>query len=157
MTTFNKAMFVLMASVVTITGVSFALADDRGGRGERAEQRFERLDTDSSGGVTFIEFQAPMLERFNEADADDNGLISAEEITEALDSRRAERAANRMIDRFDIDGDEQVSADELMRMQEKMFALADRDDSGEVTQDELPRRFAGGHGFGRGDRGGDRN
>lgn len=158
MTTLRKAIIVLLASAVTVTGVSVALADsDRGSRAERADERFERLDADSSGGVTFVEFQAPIMERFNEADANDDGVVNAEEVAAAIDGRRAERVAGRMIERFDIDGDEQVSADEIVRIQEKLFALADRDDSGEVSEDELPRRFAGGHGFGRGDRGGDRD
>lgn len=159
MTTWKKATIVLLAGIVTATAATYAFADKRGGdrgdRAERMEQRFERLDTDSSGGVTFVEFSAPMLDRFNQADANDDGFVTAAEIEQALDGRRAERMADRMVQRFDIDGDEQVSADELQRMQEKVFALADRDDSGEVTAEELPRRFAGGFGHGRG--GGDRD
>ena len=153
MTPLNKAMIVLAASAVTVAVAGTAMAGgDRGARGDRAAERFERLDADSSGSVTFAEFSAPMMERFNEADADDDGLVSAQEIARALDGRRAGRMAGRMIERFDIDGDEHVSADELVNRQEKMFALLDRDDSGAVTEDELPRRFAGGPGFGRGDR-----
>lgn len=155
MTTLKKATIVLLAGIVTATGATYAFADRRGGdRAERMEQRFEQLDADSSGGVTFVEFSAPMLERFNEADANDDGQITAAEIQETIDGGRAERMASRMIERFDIDGDEQVSADELSRLQEKLFALVDRDDSGEISAEELPRRFAGG--FGRGGGGRDR-
>jgi len=150
-TTFHKTTIAFLAAIVTVTGAGYAMADERGPRGA---ERFERLDADSSGSVTFAEFSAPMLERFNEADADDNGVVTAEEIAAALEGRRAERMAERMIERFDIDGDEQVSADELVNRQEKMFALMDRDDSGAVTEDELPRRFArhGGQRGGSGDR-----
>jgi Ca2+-binding EF-hand superfamily protein len=142
MTLFRKINIALLAAVVTVTGAGIALADDRGGK--RGEMRFERLDADSDGSVTFAEFSRPMMERFNEADADGDGTISAAELEEALESRRAERRASHMIERFDIDGDERVSADEIVNRQEKMFALMDRDDSGVITEDELPRRFAGG-------------
>ena len=150
MTTFRKTTIALMAVAVTLTGAGYALADERGPRGA---ERFERLDADSSGSVTFAEFSAPMMERFNRADADDDGVVSAEEIAAAIEGRRAERMAERLIERFDIDGDDQVSADELVNRQEKMFALMDRDDSGAVTEDELPRRFAR-HGGPRGGFGG---
>jgi len=142
MTLFRKINIALLATAVTIAGAGIALADDRGG--QRGEMRFERLDADSDGSVTFAEFSRPMMERFNEADADGDGAVDVTELEEALEGRRAERRAGRMIERFDIDGDERVSADEIVNRQEKMFALMDRDDSGAVTEDELPRRFAGG-------------
>ena len=142
MKTLTKTAIVALALGVTAAGTSMAMAKDRGG--DHAEMRFERIDADSNGSVTFVEFSKPMLDRFNEADANDDGLVSADEIAEVIEGRRAERMANRMIERFDIDGDEQVSAEELQNRQEKMFALMDRDDSGAITEDELPRRMAGG-------------
>lgn len=154
MTALKKAMIALLACAVTATGVGIAVAGgDCGSGGERAAERFERLDADSSGSVTFAEFSAPMMKRFNEADADGDGLVAAEDVAATFDGRRAGRMARRMIEHFDIDGDDQVSAGELTSRQEDMFALLDRDDSGAVTGDELPHRFAGGPRFGRhGDR-----
>ena len=153
-TTSNLTKMILVALALTVGGTSMALADG-GKRGERAAERFEQIDADGNGAVTLAEFSAPMLERFNEADADSNGQVNAEEVAAVLDGRRAERMAERMIDRFDIDGNDQISVGELENRQAKMFALLDFDDSGSITAEEMQNRIAMRGGFRGGDR--DRN
>lgn len=159
MKTMTKTAVVALAVTVGAIGITAAYAADRdraGGmrdHGPRAEMRFERIDADSDGSVTFTEFFQPMAERFAEADADANGLVTFEEIVEAADNRRAARMAGRMISRFDTNGDGQLAIDEIQERVEKQFALMDFDNSGAVTEDELPRRFAGGRGGDRGERG----
>ncbi|MEL6436991.1 MAG: acid-shock protein [Pseudomonadota bacterium] len=141
------AMAITMALVVAGIAATDASAHDRkGGRGAGTEMRFENLDADKNGQVTFAEFQARMLERFAAADADNDNLVTVAEAEEAIGNRgrgRGGRAAEMIIRVFDIDGDDAVSLEELNNRQAKMFSLADRDDSGFVTEDELPnRRFA---------------
>ncbi|WP_306118110.1 MULTISPECIES: acid-shock protein [unclassified Roseitalea] len=160
MSIFTRTTLVALALAVSAGATATAFADDRGhgwgmrgGPGERGQMRFERIDADRDGAVTFDEFSRPMLERFEDADLNADGFVTAEEIVEAMDRRRAERFADRMVWRFDIDGDDKVAVDELQNRQQKMFALMDFDDSGEVTEDELPHRFARGdrrHGAGHG-------
>ncbi len=164
MKTTTKTALVAIAVTIGAAGIATAYAADgkraggMRGDGPRAEMRFERIDADGDGAVTFTEFFQPMAERFAEADADANGLVTFEEIVEAADNRRAARMAGRMISRFDVNGDGQLAIDEIESRQQKQFALLDFDESGSVTEDELPRRFAGGHRGGHrgGDRGGDR-
>ena len=43
------------------------------------------------------------------------------------------------IERFDANDDGQVSLSEIEDQQRKMFALADRDNSGSIEADELPK------------------
>ena len=63
---------------------------------------------------------------------------------------RAERMAQRIVERFDTDGDGMLTAAEIESRQKKMFALLDRNDDGKVEKDEMPRgKFRHGDGGGR--------
>ncbi|MEM1375934.1 MAG: EF-hand domain-containing protein [Pseudomonadota bacterium] len=143
----NRLAVAALATIVLATGgISSASARDR----DNGQARFERIDVDGNGQVTLAEFQSRMLERFSEADANNDGLVTKAELEEVMDGRRAERRIRGLLGMFDINRDEQVSLDELNNRQQKMFALADLDDSGFVTEEEMPmQRFAGGRGFGR--------
>lgn len=119
-----------------------------GGKG--AMMRFDRLDADQSGDVTFDEFSAMLKSRIGDADADKDGKMTVEEIAAAIEKMRAERMARRIVERFDTDGDGMLTAAEVESRQKKMFALMDRNDDGKIVKDEMPdgkwRRHGG---FGR--------
>lgn len=136
---------------VTFAGLAggAALAKDGFGhrdRGERAEQRFERADADSSGDLTFEEFSAAFEERIGGADANSDGVMTVEEIAAEIERRRAERMARRIIERFDTDGDGQLTTAEIESRQKKMFALLDGNDDGKLEMDEVKRHRFGRHG-----------
>ncbi|MEO0544360.1 MAG: hypothetical protein AAFY99_11125 [Pseudomonadota bacterium] len=136
------ALAALATIVLATTGIASAEAKNRDRDGGAA--RFEQMDANNDGQVTFAEFQTLMLERFAEVDTDDDNLVTQAEIEEVADGRRGGRMVRGLIAMFDINQDEQVSLEELNNRQQKLFALADFDDSGFITEDELPReRFAG--------------
>ncbi len=115
----------------------------RGGPGAR----FDRMDTDSNGTISFEEFAAMMNGRIGDADANKDGELTVEEIATAIENRRAERMAQRMIARFDNDGDGKLMVSEIENRQKKMFAMMDRNDDGQISKEEMPRRMGkGGHG-----------
>ena len=153
----NSRILVLVAGLaVSAGGVATAYADKDGhgmrrGEGPRMERMFERADANDDGVVSFEEFAARGTERFTDADADGNGEITADEIAAALEREQHRRRAERMIERFDMDGDGVVSLAEIEDRQQKMFALADRDNSGSIEEEELPRfhRMRGGDRHGR--------
>jgi hypothetical protein len=116
--------------------------DGPGGPGGRHGMRFDRLDTDQSGDVTFEEFSAALKSRIGDADANHDGKMTVDEIASEIEKMRAERMARRIIDRFDTNGDGVLTADEISSRQKKMFALLDRNDDGRIEKDEMPR-----HGF----------
>jgi Ca2+-binding EF-hand superfamily protein len=107
--------------------------------GPRTMMRFERMDVDDSGDVTFEEFTAMFKSRIGDADANKDGKMTVEEIATQIERMRAERMARRLIERFDIDGDGALTAAEVESRQKKMFALMDRNDDGKIEKDEMPR------------------
>ena len=143
----------LIAGVALATGtVASAYADGgkrwhrgEGSRAERVEgghgmgRMIRQADADEDGNITFEEFAAVGVGRLTEADADGDGNISAEEIIAAMQQERMQRRAERMIKRFDANEDGVVSLAEIESHQQKLFALADRDDSGVIEEDEMPR------------------
>jgi hypothetical protein len=114
--------------------------------GGGAAMRFDRLDADRSGDITFEEFSAAMKSRLGDADTDNDGKMSVAEIAQEIEKMRAERIARRLVERFDSNGDGMLTAAEIDSRQKKMFALLDRNDDGKVAREEMPRRkFRHGH------------
>ncbi len=62
----------------------------RGGKGRMGGGMMMHADANGDGRVTLQEFQAQALERFDRADADKNGTVTAEERKAARDAHRAE-------------------------------------------------------------------
>lgn len=125
-------------------GTAAWAADNNGRKGERHGDRqgmmFGRADADSSGDVTFEEFAAAMNKRIGGADKDGDGKMTVAEIADEIQRMRAERMAERIVERFDTDGDGMLTAAEIESRQKKMFALMDRNDDGKVVKEEMPRR-----------------
>ena len=147
-----KKITTVALAFVTFAGLtgSAAIAKDgfekRHHRGERAEQRFERADTDASGDLTLDEFSAAFQERIGGADANGDGVMTVEEIADEIQRRRAERMAKRIIERFDSDGDGKLTTAEIDSRQKKMFALLDGNDDGKLEMNEMKRHRPGHHG-----------
>lgn len=131
--------------------------------------RFENLDLDSSGSISFEEFQQGDTVMFGRLDADGDALLSLEEFTSGrpprgprpeeraegrnIDPQRLEQMRARMEERatqgfnnMDTNGDGFVS---LVEFQEASFLRLDRDANGVLSAEELrPPRQRGEHGFG---------
>ncbi|MBO6719173.1 MAG: EF-hand domain-containing protein [Rhizobiaceae bacterium] len=103
---------------------------------------FERADADDSGDVTFDEFAALMNNRidFAEGDADSDGKLTVGEIAAEMERQRHMRRAERMVERYDIDGDGSLTLDEIQTNQREVFALMDRNNDGVIEEGEIPRR-----------------
>lgn len=133
------------------------MQDGMGPRGDGPGfgQMFQRADKDNSGTVTFEEFTTASPMALASADADGDGQINADELTESMLREMMKRRAERMIERFDSDNDGQISLAEVENSQKRMFERIDIDGSGAIEQDELPQGHRmGGDGRGHGDGGG---
>jgi EF hand domain-containing protein len=159
MKTSTKLSLAFLTFAGLVSGAAYAAGPDgdgsggAGGPGGRgAMMRFDRMDTDSSGDVTFEEFSAMLKSRVGDADADKDGKITVDELAAEIEKIRAERMAQRLIDRFDTDGDGVLTAAEVDSRQKKMFALLDKNDDGKIEKDEMPQNKGGrwGHRWGHG-------
>jgi Ca2+-binding EF-hand superfamily protein len=136
----TKITLAFLALAGAAGGVAFA-ADKHDGPRRGGMMRFERADADSSGDVTFEEFSAAMNKRIGTADANGDGKITVAEIASEIERMRAERMAQRLVERFDTDGDGALTVAEIQGRQKKMFALLDRNDDGKIVKEEMPRRL----------------
>ena len=117
--------------------------EDDDTRRPRQENRMDRADSDGDGALSFEEFAAAGPDFFSEADSDGDGTITANELVDRMLRQRLMDRAERMIARFDVDGDGQLTTDEIEERQQKMFALMDVDNSGSIEEDEMRRRHFG--------------
>jgi Ca2+-binding EF-hand superfamily protein len=99
---------------------------------------FENLDDDKSGDVSLEEFNKQVGTRFELADTDKNGTVTAVEMGVALDKIRLEQMAKRIIDRFDSNKDGVYTKDEMNAKQKEKYENFDKNKDGKLTKDEMP-------------------
>lgn len=157
MSLLKKTTVAILGTAVVLTASAGAFAHDKKGgdrEGRGSMHMFERADANSDEKLDFVEFSTPMTERFDELDADSNGIITEAEIDAASEGkgRRAERIAKR------LDGDDngEITKAELEERQKAMFARLDVDEDGFVTLDEAKKMKRGGGKRGGKRGGGDR-
>lgn len=115
--------------------------------------RLDQADADKNGEITLEEFTKAAGDRFTLADADKDGRVTVEEMAAAIEKMRAERMAQRMVDRFDADDDGAVTLAEMQTSQKEIYAVMDRNDDGKLAGDELKRKGKGHMGRHSGDDG----
>lgn len=111
----------------------------------RGEQLFTELDKDKSGSlsaaeVANLEGPAKMLEvHFAEIDANDDGLVTHDELRAAMEQHHADMESHHadVLQRFDADGDGQLSATERQTAHRALFDQADTDHDGKLSTGEL--------------------
>ena len=143
----TKSILNTLTIVVISSSLSaFAMAREGGSRGEKI---IDHLDLDGDGQISFDEFQPPRRMRFGKADANEDGIVTLEEIAEKRaarneerESEKADRRAERhskFTERFtamDINGDGGLSQDEI---KQGIFEKMDENQDGYITADEIKR------------------
>lgn len=102
---------------------------------------FDTLDADKDGKVTEAEIEANRAARVKAADANGDGLMSADELAAMQLAELTERAkahAAEMVTRMDTDGDGMLSVAELAARPgpARMFGRIDTDGDGAISRDE---------------------
>ena len=105
---------------------------------------FARLDADASGGISVEEAKGPLEARFGQIDADGSGEITGEEL-KASRTKRSERGIEmrERIKVADADGNGAISSSEANEAGlDKIIEYFDKFDSdgdGEITKQELKK------------------
>lgn len=112
------------------------------GRGPVAAMTFADLDTNGDGSITEEDFTARAETRFSDMDADGNGGVTPEELAASMVARMNERLAEED-DNANTPSETQLAA-RAERMAERVMLRADLDNNGTLEADELaPRMDAG--------------
>jgi Ca2+-binding EF-hand superfamily protein len=102
---------------------------------------FDTLDADKDGKVTVAEIEADRAAKVKAADANGDGLMSADELAAMQIAEMTERAKTRaaeMVTRLDADKDGLLSGAELATRHDpaKMFERFDTDEDGAISREE---------------------
>lgn len=146
MSLLKKTTVAILGTAVVLTASAGAFAHDKKGgdrEGRGPMQMFERADTNSDEKLDFAEFSAPMTVRFDETDADSNGIITEAEIEAASEGKEGRRAKH-IASRLDGDDNGEITKAELEERQKEMFARLDADEDGFITVDEAKKMKRGG-------------
>lgn len=140
-----KTKLIVAASIGSLAAGSLSpafAADDADGprEGRFAARMIDRYDADKDGTVTLDEYLAVEDDRFEKADGDGDGFVTALEFESAMGGA-AERRGGRMLDRLDTDKDGRISvaeaeADAVERVKRR-FARLDKDQDGFIGKAEL--------------------
>ena len=133
-----------------------------GFRGGDPASMIEQMDQDGDGKLQIDELPDFMARRMAEADANDDGILSEEELASAMENMRGRGGRGRpdaaaLMERFDRNGDGQLSIDEVPERMAEMMDDANGDglisaDEMKASMEKMQSQFGGGRG-GRGGRG----
>ncbi|MGB0412067.1 MAG: EF-hand domain-containing protein [Pikeienuella sp.] len=147
-----KRTFVIggVATALLVGVAAFAASGGQRGdgashRAERLDHIFEMFDANADGAIELAEVEASHTARFAAADANGDGSLTADELSNAA-AKRAERRIAGMLKRLDANGDGAIDAAEFAakrgegkhhgRHGAKMFKRFDTDGDGRVTRAE---------------------
>jgi Ca2+-binding EF-hand superfamily protein len=140
MSTSTKLALVVLTFAGVAGSTAYAAENKNEDAGRRAVMRFERLDKDQSGDLSFDEFFAAMRTRMGDADTNHDGKVTSDEIVAAYEKMRAQRMADRLMRRFDSNNDGALTADEIEARQKRVFARLDKNSDGKIELSEMPKR-----------------
>lgn len=128
-----------LSGLIAIGGVAASAKTD--GKEHNKGHMFETIDANGDGAVTPEEMGAHRAARFASADANGDGFLTAGEMLKMRGGKRAEK----MLKKFDKDGNGQLDASELEAAAEhrggkkaaKMIERMDTDGDGKLALSEM--------------------
>ena len=142
----------IATGIVVVGGIALASAGiARGGFGHHkgpwgggGAMMMEQFDGNQDGKLSQAEIDETVRNRLAGADTNGDGQLDLEEFQPLL----VEIMRPRIVDGFqflDADGSAAITLEEIERPIARMVSRLDRNDDGELTEDELQRRHRGWH------------
>ncbi len=147
----TKIVAVATVGVLALSGIAFGAKSVNEHREMHRifspKKLMQQADTNKDNALGLDELEAAITARFGMADTDKDGAISKGDVIAALESnieskrikRRSGRLADRLFSSADIDENGTLTKDELSNRVAKMHALADWNDDGKVSREEMKR------------------
>lgn len=137
-----KKLTALFTASALILSVPAAFA------GDHHDKHFKKLDADGDGKVTRAEHAAGAQKMFAQADSNGDGIVTALEMDAVKasygdKSARTELSSAEKIRVIDQNGDGQLTAAEHTAGSEAMFAKADTDGDGVLSESECKAALKG--------------
>jgi len=149
MNTLSKTLITTLG-ITLLASASVVIADPRHEDGQNRFMNF--FDSNGDSKVTYDEFLGASKDRFSRIDADHNGSISEEEFSTYMQSRREQRQKERA-ELMDTNKDGKISKEEFLahsqQRAERRFGWMDKNNDGQLTDDELAPRKNDKHHFGK--------
>jgi Ca2+-binding EF-hand superfamily protein len=113
------------------------------------QHMLQKMDTNGDGRISLDEYVAAATTRFQAADAQNKGSVTAADLAASPDAiNRDQKIAGFVVTRLDTTGKGYVSQDDFVAAAKTRFAKMDVRGDGKLTVDELTRPW-GGHGHGQ--------
>ena len=142
----RKFTLVILAGTL-IVPVSLSAQEAERENQPRRGHMMERLDVNNDQAIDENEFMVLGAERFETADLNGDGAVTAEEAEQAaytaMEARMRERIAKRVarrMEQLDTDGDGRISREESEAGSKERFAKLDRNNDGVLTREDRKRR-----------------
>lgn len=137
----TKKLTALFTASALLLSVPAAFAGNHG-------DHFKKLDADGDGKITQAEHAAGAQKMFAKADANSDGIVTAAEMDAVQASygdkpARTELSSAEKIRVIDQNGDGQLTAAEHAAGSEAMFAKADTDGDGSLSESECKAALKG--------------
>jgi len=153
----KKVIPLIAVGLLTVSFLAVAQDRSKDRRADmqvKAQERFQSLDTNRDGKLSYAEFQnnPKHRERFEKADLNRDGGLTQDEIKQAREQnkqmrqeRRAKgrekmQAAREKLQRLDVDKDQALTRAEIGNEMPKLlenFDVIDGNNDGKVTRDEM--------------------
>jgi len=122
---------IILSCLLSIFAIDAKAALTQEEKKERLEKRFNKMDANNNGKVSYKEFTAKMKKKFQKFDQDSNGILSHDEFVNAWKHK-----GKKAFKKLDTDNSGSITASEFNAKKEKRFKKMDKNEDGVLSSEE---------------------